>query len=234
MVLLSANIALIIFATILVISAVIAWKMNTYEYYDKSTFHTFISILAGLGVFVTFMFYYNIVVLQNDQQTFATVSELARINDSVINSLLIDMQKSSVIIPNFILSITPLTNTVCCNGITGTCEIPVEPDPVNPQTCTEKMALSYRIFNLWQDIVLSYDLMNYDILGYITNFLQRANSSQLFEQWYVGKINFEAKTQQLGDLLFEYGLPITIQTPEEYVKVANNLIADPRFNEIFT
>lgn len=233
MALVSANIALIIFVIILVLAAIIAWRMETYSYYDAGRFHTFVAILAGLGVFVTFMFYYNVVSLQNQQQQLAAVQELARINDSVLNSVLDSIKDASTIIPNFVLSITPLTNTVCC-GTGGSCVISVGPDPVNPQTCTEKMTLSYRIFSLWQDVLDSNSYTRLNPTPYVTNFLQRANSSQLHSQWSVSRIDYSSRTQQFGDLLFEYGLPITTQTPATYSEVAAKLIADPRFQSLIT
>jgi hypothetical protein len=236
MTLVTPNIALIFFAVIIVISATIAWWMGTYADYDKGSFHTFIAILAGLGVFVTFMFYWNVVQLQNQQQQLAALQEFARINDSVLDSVLDSIRDSSDIIPNFVLSITPLTNVVCCStGNTGnsSCVIPVGPDPVNPRTCTQKMVLSYRIFALWQDITMSANFTQIDSLSYISNFLQRANSPQLYVQWTAAKLDFNNDTQQLGDLLFEYGLPITNQTPQEYISVAEKLIADPRYQNIF-
>lgn len=234
MVLVTPNVALLFFAAIIIISAVIAWWMGTYGDYDKGAFHTFIAVLAGLGVFVTFMFYYNLVQLQNQQQQLAALQEFSRINDSLLNSVLDSIRDASDIIPNFVLSITPLTNTVCCpTGTTGGCVIPLDQDPVNPQSCTEKMVLSYRIFALWQDVIMSGKFMGLDAIAYISNFLQRANSQQLYVQWTMSKLNFNNNTEQFGDLLFEYGLPITDQTPQEYMSVAERMIADPRYQNIF-
>lgn len=230
--LISENYALIIFATILIISAVLAWWMGAYPNYDKGAFHTFIAILAGLGIFITFLFYYNLVVLQNQQQKLASIQELSRLNDSVLDSVLDSIKASSTIIPNFVLSITPLTNTICCTGGTG-CIITIPDDPFNPETCTQKMVLSYRIFALWQDTILTNGLSDIDSVAFVANYLQRANSPQLYEQWLVTRIDFNATTQQFGDLLFEYGLPITNQTPEAYVNAAEQLITDPRYKNIF-
>ena len=225
MVLVSPNIALGIFAVIIVISAIVSWYMRDYGNYDKGSFHTFVAILAGLGVFVTFMFYYNIILLQQQQQTFANIQEISRINDSLLNSVLDEIKDASQVIPNFVLSITPLTNTVC--------DSTAPEDPVNPQTCTEKMTLSYRIFSLWQDVIMSDRFMGFDPACYIANFLQRANSQQLYEQWTVNKLNFTANTQTFGDLLFQYGLPITEQTPDAYTKAAQELISQQQYKAIF-
>ena len=225
MVLVTSNAALIMFAVILVVAALVAWYMKDYSSYDKGSFHTFIAILAGLGVFVTFMFYYNILVLQAQQQNFAAIETLSHVNDVLLNSVLDSIKESSEVIPNFVLSITPLTNTVCSSTAPS--------DPINPQTCTEKMILSYRIFSLWQDVVLSNTFLQTNPINYIANFLQRANSSQLYDQWTVNKLNFNSNTQIFGDLLFEYGLPIIDQTPESYITTSQKLIQDPRYKAIF-
>lgn len=237
MVLVNEFYAILIFVAIIVTAAIVAWFMESYQGYDQHKFHTFIAVLAGLGIIITFLFYYNLIVLQGQNQKLAALQELARLNDTVLNSVLDAIQASSALIPNFVLSITPLTNTVCCEtsatGDTGgTCIIPVGPDPVTPQSCTQKMTLSYRIFALWQDVIVSNKFINFDATAYVSNFLQRANSQQLYVQWTVAKLDFNTNTQTFGDLLFEYALPITIQTPSEYISVAGKLIADPRFQAI--
>lgn len=221
----SENIALIIFGVIIILSLIIAWYMGDYANYDKGSFHTFMAVLAGLGVFITFLFYYNVILLQGQQQKLTAIQEISRINDSVLNSMLDEIKLASDIVPNFVISITPLTNTVCSAS--------APEDPVNPQTCTEKMVLSYRIFSLWQDVIISNRSFKYEPISYVSNFLQRANSPQLYQEWKVNRLNFLSDTQNFGDLLFEYGLPITDQTSSIYISTAENLIRDPRYIDIF-
>lgn len=230
--LVTPNVAIFIFILIVVIAIILALWMKDYQSYDKSAFHTFIAILIGLGIFVTFMFYYNLVQLQHEQQNLVALQELGRINDSVLNSLLTNIDEASKTIPSFVLSLNPLS--VCCSdtvsfanscGITG-------PDPINAQTCTEKMSLSLRIFAMWQDVIVSNKIIKNNPLPYVSNFLQRANSSQLYEQWLVNKLNYAAKTQSLGDLLFQYGLPITVQLPQTYIDTAQQLINSQEFQDI--
>lgn len=225
MLLVTPNLALLVFIVILIIAAVVAWQMAVYSSYDSSRYHTFIAILGGLGVFVTFMFYYNIVTLQQEQMAISALTQLNQLSDGLLNSILVEMKNASTIIPNFVLSLTPLTNTVCNSS--------APPDPVTPEACTEKMTLSYRIFSMWQDVVLTNGFINIDPVVYVTNFLQRANSEQLFDQWTVNRLNFVGEAQQFGDLLFEYGLPITDQTPTQYTAAANALVHDSRFTDIF-
>jgi hypothetical protein len=226
MALVSPNLALGLFGIILVIAGLIAWYMQHYNTYDKSSFHTFIAILTGLGVFVTFMFYYNVVELQNQQQQLAALQELTRINDALQNTVLKGILQASNIIPNFVLSITPLNKITCCESCI------IVPDPVTPQTCTEKMTLSYKIFSLWQDVLISNKFIGFDPVTYITGFLEQANSPQLFEQWKLVRNTFNTKTQSFGDLLFKYGLPITIQTPETYQQTALTLMSDPIYKNL--
>lgn len=216
-------VALILFAIILLAAAVISWKLGGYEHYHTGSFHTFISILVGLGVLVTFMFYYNIVQLQNEQQQLASIQEAARISDSVLNNLLDELKLAAIIIPHFVASVTPLTSG---------CEI-LGPDLATPEARAEKLVLSYRIFSLWQDYVRSTSFADLSTRAVVTNFLQRANSEQLYEQWLLNKINFCDRTQLFGDLLFEYSLKITVQTPEEYQEVSQKLVSDPKFKQIF-
>ncbi len=212
--------ALALFIAIIIISIIIACYMKTYERFNQSGFHIFTTVLVALGIFVTFLFYYGVVELQQQQQQLAFVQETARISNNVLENIMDEIKNSAPIIPNFTNSINPLT----------TCQdIIVPPDPINTVTCTNKSILSYKIFNVWQDVILSNAFVYIDPEAYITNFLQRAHSEQLYEQWKIGKINFNSRTQSFGELLFEYGMPIVQQTPDAYVAAAQHLIADPRF-----
>lgn len=228
MVLVSETLALLIFGSILVASAIVAFHTKNYDTYDKGIFHTFISVLAGLGVFITFMFYYNVVSLQNQQQNLAAIQEMARINETSLTSMLDEMDNVVNEIPNFVMSLSPLNKKLCCEN----CNIP--DDPKNPLTCTIKTTLSYRIFSLWQEMIQSNKFINYDPTAYVASFLQRANSAQLYEQWSISYINFNDKTIAFGELLFRYGLPITTQTPTEYLSVATKLVLDPVFIKILS
>ena len=225
MVLVSPNIVLLIFIIIIIVSALIAWWMKNYANYDKGAFHTFISILTGFGILLVLLFYYNVIVIQAQQQELASIQEISRVNNNVLNGILDGIKNASTIIPNFVLSITPLTNTICVSS--------APPDPVTPQTCTEKMVLSYRIFSLWNDVIVSNNFIGICPVAFISNFLQRANSTQLYDEWQVNRLNFITSTQQFGDLLFDYGLQITNQTADEYTSAAQKLIVDPRYIKIF-
>lgn len=236
MFLISPTLAIILIAVITGIAILVAWWKQNYDNYDKGAFHTFIVVFAGLGTLVVFAFYWNLILLQEQQQDLTLIQEASAISDSMLNGILEAMNNASTTIPAFVLSLTPLTNTICCpGGETGTtCVYTPATDPVNPQTCTEKMALSYRIFSLWNDVMAVNGYVSMNQLAYISNFLQRANSQPLHQEWLVNKLNFPSRTQTFGDLLFEYGLPITTQTPQTYIDAANKLIADPRYQSLVT
>ncbi len=229
MVLVTSAIAIAVFAIIIIVSAMLAWWIGPHTEYEKGYFNTFIAILAGLGVFITFLFYYNVVELQNQQQQLASVQEMSRIDSSILNGVLQEINKASTLIPNFVLSITPLSKQKCCNDNI----LQTEEDPVNPQTCIQKLVLSYIIFSSWQDVVMSQKCIQSHPISYVSNFLQRANSKQLFDQWTISKLDFFPETQYFGDLLFEYGLNITDQTVEEYEAIAHRVVSDSRYKQIF-
>jgi hypothetical protein len=224
--LISENLAIIVFLTIIITAVIISWYFHTFEAFNEHRLHTFIMVFGGLGVIITFLFYYNVLVLQSQQQASNQADIVARLNTSIFNNLLDAMNEAAIVAPQFILSLTPLTNPTCC-GITN---IPKE---CNPVACTKTMTLSYRIFSLWQDYIHIHDLIVIDEQSYICNFLQRANSSLLYEQWLVSKLNFDSDTQTFGDLLFTYGLPITLQVPKSYEDAAQMLLQDPIYKNLF-
>lgn len=216
--------ALGVFVIILVISAIVAWQMRNYKNYDQGSFHTFISILMGLGVFVTFMFYYAIVEEQQEQRTLASVQQLSTLNASLINSILKEINNATPFVPNFVASVNPLTMTKTSI-----------PDLTTPEAISYKTTLAYRIFAVWQDNVVTQKFLGtYDSIAYLCNFLQRANSKELFEIWTRIHIDFSTTTQNFGNLLFEYGLPIAVQQSRMYEDAANALSQDPRYQQIFT
>lgn len=208
--------ALYLFSGIILISIVLTvWVGDN----KNSRVHTFVNILIGLGIFATFFFYYTGLVSQNQREKLDIIQEAHHISNSIRENITREIRESINIIPNFIFSIHPLLKE------------PFTEDPVNKDTIIRKNILSYYIFLLWDDLITSKDFINIE-LAYITNFLQRANSKQLYSQWIISKINFRQDTQIFGDLLFEYALPITNQTPEEYINTAKKLIMDQRYKNI--
>lgn len=224
--LVTENLAILVFLGIFIIALISARYFNDFEAFETHKLHTFLIVFGGLGAIITFLFYYNVLVLQSQQQASNQVDLIARLNTSIFNNLLEAMNEAALVAPKFILSLTTLTNQTCC-GIDNTTEM------CNPVACTKTMTLSYRIFSLWQDYIHIHDLIPVNEQSYICNFLQRANSSLLYEQWLLSKLNFDKDTEIFGDLLFSYGLPITLQIPKSYEDAAQALIQDPIYKNLF-
>ena len=215
-------IALIVFALIILFSIAVAFFMKNYENFDKSKIRVFTATLAGLGIIVTMLFYYSIVIVQQNQQQLTAIQETARIFDDVNDTILNEIKEASEFIPCFTDSLLPLL----------ICEDHPDPDEESTDNCTRRYILSYKIFSVWQDVGLSTKFIRVEDNAYLANFLQYANSKQLYEQWKVTKLNFNDETQKLGNLLFKYGLPIKKQTPESYIKAAERLSDDPEYQAL--
>lgn len=97
-------------------------------------------------------------------------------------------------------------------------------DPCTPEAISERVTLATRIFTLWQQVIEYGDLIDVEPVAYVYNFLQRANSYQLYQVWQTSKYGYNRKTQQFGDLLFCVGLNIEEQTPEAYRCAAIKLL----------
>lgn len=106
--LVSPKYAILIFFVILFISVAAAWGFRDFRNFDRSSFHSFILILGGLGVFVTFMFYYNTVELQQEQQNIQGLQELTRINLTMSTNVLAEMHRLSHSNPDFVKELMPL------------------------------------------------------------------------------------------------------------------------------
>lgn len=223
--------ALVLLFIIIAVAVLSAIWFEPYSHFDGSSFHTFIAVLGGLGIFVTFLFYYNVVELQQQQQQLMAVQELSRINDTLIDNLLNKMKEASSVIPNFVASLTPLSSLGCCSGVTG-CPPENPPDPIDTRACTLKSNLSYAVFNIWQDVIGSNEFTSENIAGYVASFLQYANSPQLYTEWNYMWLNFSLKAQTFGNLLFQFALPITEQTVANYQKVAQELINTETFQSL--
>jgi len=191
--------------------------------YDHSRVGIFMSVLAGLSIIVTFFFYFGTVELNERQQRLSIVQQTARINTVLVEELTSELAVGSEIVPNFVASVMPIRSSYY-----------VPPDPTTPRALSEKTFLSEKIFSVWQDILISDEFTANEPRSYITRFLQNANSIQLYAEWLESKIGFNERTQKLGNLLFEYALPIRDQRPEVYVKLATEFLADPRYKAIIS
>jgi len=212
--------AILLLGVIILATLLITHKTSA-DTYDKSKAFVFVTVLAGLGIIITFFFYYGVLELNQRQQRLIMVQETARISDMLVEELMSEIVTAGKVVPNFAASVTPLQQRFAFTS-----------DPSTQDAVLTKLFLSYKIFSIWQDVLMADEFTGHEPLAYISNFLQRANSSQLYDQWTRVKIDFNEPTQEFGDLLFEYALPIKDQRPEVYVETARRLLADPRLSRI--
>lgn len=216
--LVSPNIALFVFGGILVLSAIAAWYFRNYSSFDRGRFHVFIVVLTGLGVAVTFMFYYNVVQLQNQEQQLALLQQMAHIDDTLGKSLPNILREITPLVPAFVMSLYPLH------------EPSTVPDATTPQAQIAIITTCATIFYLWQDIVLTHQVLHHDMHGYTITFLQWAHSPALAQEWEHMSNNLNPRTQTYGRLLFRYGANVA-PTSEAYEAAAKNLLSDPEYQE---
>lgn len=223
MVLISESYALYIMVGIVIASGVVAWYMGTFPKYDRGSFHVFISVLTGLGIFVTFLFYYNLVQLQNSDQITTAIDNVANLDSAIRDNVVQYMEKYSTVIPVYISTIDPLSHAPKMEGA----------DPVTTATCAARYSLSYRIFTVWQQYISNSKSIS-DNSGYICNFLQRARSRFLRQDWEKNKIEFGRRTREMGDYLFEKAATVEEETTEAFSRTADEISRDPSFMRIIT
>lgn len=212
MAILSTTTGIWVLAGIAVLALLATFFFATYKSFDTSKFHIFITVFSGFGILITFLFYYNLVELQQEQQDIVSIQQDGSLSSSIRIALADTIVKASPYIPLFIASIMPLINYQ--PGI----------DSKEAKATSYKVVISQKIFSIWKDYLTLDAYIVHDPQSYVCGFLQWANSKYLYEQWLVGRIDFSCNVNAFGDLLFQYALPIVEQTPEEYERVANEFV----------
>lgn len=219
MVLSSIWVIVIIVGTIIV-ALVAALISHTGGRYESSRLKVFVTVLSGLGVFITFFFYYNVVQLQAQGQHALYVEISERVDNAIIDLLVNVLPQSSTVTPVFTMSLLPLEP-----------QPTVTPEEITPQVIATRWSVSMKVFSIWQDYVTYYayltTLGTED--GYIYNFLQRATSEPLHQYWIMEKSSFQKNTIEFGDLLFEFALRNQDRTVEGFRKLSQELINDVRY-----
>ena len=224
MVVITPQIAVTVFIIVIIVAIFVTWQSDPINY-DHSRAHIFIATLARLGIFITFLFYYSVVGLQQQQQRLSILQETSNISSNILDTFARQIQTTAEIAPQFAFSLIPLLPQAAVYESI--------PDSCSARQAMEVQNLSFTIFDLWQDVTLSHRFLDVGDLALNSNFLQRAHSPYLYQMWEVNKLNFNFSTQQYGDLLFEYGLAITdSRNPQAYVDAANTMMSDPRYEMI--
>lgn len=219
--LITPGLVISVFLIILIVCILLANLVKANKH-RQSQLGLFLLALSGLSVIITLLFYYSVIDLQQQQGIIATIQETQSINTQILNNVYNTFVASSAVIPNFVSLLNPLTP----------CNQSAPPDTDSYQACLERSTLSHRIFVTWQDVMTSSTYIRYEWIPILSGFLQWANSPQLFIYWNLLYIDFTENAQAFGNLLFEYGLPITEQVPISYSEAAEKMFNDPRFRAI--
>ena len=222
--------AIIILISIIIISLFISLSIKPNNF-DHSRTRVFITSLASLGIFVTFLFYYSVVDIQQKKQ--AKIQETSKITDNIQNSFILNIEKYYNQIPQFTSTLLPLLDLKKFNQ--NLKEIKNSRNHIENVENNQviKYVLSYQIFSLWQDMIISDEFIAIDHNSLISGALQRANSKPLYDYWEIIKIDFSEKVQNFGELLFRFSSEINEQTPEAYEKKANELIHSKEYRKLF-
>lgn len=222
MVLVTPSVTIIVLLLITIIALMIAAAVNPYHF-EKTRIKTFLGAVAGLGIFVTFLFYYSVVGLQQQQQRLSILDATSNIVLTLRTQLLADIKAATATIPQFAYSLLPL---LPCGTLYS------EGDLCSNRGCVETYDLAARVFALFLAAILSYSFFDVDPISLTATFLQYAHSPFLYQQWELQYINYDTDMRSYTNLLFEYGLPITDQTPQAYEAAAARMVNDPRYKRI--
>jgi len=214
------NVALGAFIIILLVALFIANLCNP-KHYNTTRAKIFISCLAGLGIFVTFLFYYSIVSLQQSQQRYDIIRMTSHISKMLSHEVVNLLQTASQKIPHFVSSLHPLLQQ----------QVDQEDDDTIENNML-KYTISYKIFTLWQELLIATPFLDLDQQSYLCLFLQKANSPQLYDQWQKIKLDFNQETQEFGDLLFSYALPNKKQTVKRYHCLAKQILCHKKYLQL--
>lgn len=210
------NLAGIIIVLIVIIAIVIsAFSHGTN--YDSSKVKIFIAVLTGLGIFVTFFFYYNVVALQYQQQSIMYYDRVQVLDESFIDSYLKSVEEYKDQCPEIINQMYPCQKW-------------------NLQGKDDKVlqfTLATRAYILWKDYVQYHEYVEQtgNAESYVCIFLQQCNSSILADIWKDSKYNYSDTCIKFSELLFEY-TPKT-EDINDYINASKKLVSDPRYNGLF-
>lgn len=210
--------ALGVFIFVLIVALLISGFCNP-KHFDHTRTKIFLYSMAAMGVFITFLFYYSIVTLQQSQQRLAILEATSNISSFLTKGILDQACCASTKIPHFTMSLFPLLQHPCTK------------DNDTEENILLKHKLSYKIFSMWQELLLAIPFIDIEPTSYLCICLQKANSKQLYEQWLLSKCDFNIKTQQFGDLLFKYAKQVQPNT-KAYCQASYKLLQNAQLRRI--
>lgn len=220
MTILSSTTGVWVLVGIAVFAIACAIYFSTFAKFDESRSHIFLTVFSSLGILITFLFYYNLVELQQEQQEIISIQQDGSLNTSIRVALSETVVKATPLIPYFVGSINPLVDGY---GTFNSSE---------PKALTYKTSISQKIFTIWKDYLTLDAYITHDPTSYVCGFLQWASSDQLYELWILYRVDYSCKVISFGNLLFEYGLSIEQKTPEGYLELAKKFVNDERYGKV--
>lgn len=215
------GIALAVFLGILILSLLIAGFCNPLKF-DQTRTKIFLICLAPLGIFVTFLFYYALVRIQIIDQRQNVVNMTSELRKNILTQVMDVLHDSHHQIPHFVASLFPL---VPCHT-TGK---HMEEDPDTPENNLLKHQISYKLFHLLEGFIIAAPFIDVDLESFIIHFLQRFSSHQLYTQWQLCKLDFNAKTRQVAEMLFNTAMKMNNHDCDTFECAARCLSKDTTF-----
>lgn len=216
----SPEFALLVFAGVLVVALIIANVCNP-STFDGTRTKVYCTVVSSFSLVITFLFYYALISLQRTQSRLDEIALTRQLHQNLYH-VIDEINAASTMLPQFTLSLFPLKNQSC------------NQDPEDLDKSLLRSKLSYKIFALWQELLVALPFVEIEPLSFLTSFLQRASSPLLHSEWKILKCEFNQETQQFGDLLFCYACKIKKHTVNRYIAAAKLIMKDPIYKKIMT
>lgn len=204
---------------LVIILAFAVTVMVSGENYESSRVYVFVSVLGGLSILVTFLFYYSVVQLQQLQEQLFYLEQTSKMNIDVSKELYHQLISNIAIVPDFVKEVLPLQQF---NYYSSFNTDSFETD----QQTMAKFVLASNIFDYWQNVIFTGTYFKESPDAYICEFLQYASSPQLYSFWLKMRINYGPSTRNFGNLLFQYSKLLKNKTADEFERVSKRLYKD--------
>ncbi len=234
--------AVLIAAYVAIISLAVYMSYTTNEYtkFEGGKLKIFLAVVGGLGTLVTFMFYYNLVMIQNNQVEKDRLTAQDDLNQRLSIDLVDEIRQATPIIPEFVRSITVLTRPLNTPELSAVVSATAESSASASVVDATTLALATKIFYLWDSFVSDSQSASREAVQsyvYLAAFLQHAYSTQLERYWDQLKVMIRPTGQQFGDLLFREAAKLRAEpevTPKLFEQTARELALSPEYLRIIT
>lgn len=194
----SPFILIAVYVAIITLALYMTYTTSDYSKFEGGRLRIFLAVVGGLGTLVTFLFYYNLVQIQNTQAERDMDAGRVALDKRLSDYLVDEVKDATPIVPTFVRSLSRLT-----------CELdPPIPEGIDEYTLEAmamKLALSSKIFYTWDAFISDRRSSGQEWSNayvYLAAFLQQACSAPLEEYWRELNPTMRLQTRKLGGLLF--------------------------------